>query len=369
MWKIERFARKRFDEAIIGQQLEDMGVDFVSVSENIDNTPSGRFLRGVLASHAEYDNAIRAERARMAMTRKAQLGGTPFKPPPGYRLVHTMVDGRQLSTSELHPEQAELMRFAFERYSDGDISLVTLADEMYELGLRTWTGGKVKANQLHKLLQNPYYVGKVRFRGIVYDNAKHPALIDQAMFDRVQMIMRAHATSGERRRTHNHYLKGSIFCGHCGKRLVFNLATGSGGQYRYFFCVGRRQGCPSRHLSVEAIERAVADHYKTIQLAPSTVEKVRLAVESYGEALRDQHEAQTSRMRRRLAVIEQKRDRLFDAYAGGAMSLDQFKRKQQQLDGEASVRDSARRRDEHLRATRNWRTKHSISPSTPPRAI
>jgi site-specific DNA recombinase len=341
VWKIERFARKRFDEAIVGQQLEDLGIELISVSENIDSSPSGRFLRGVLASHAEYDNAIRAERARMALTRKAQLGGTPFKPPPGYRLVRKKLDdGRYLSTSELNPEQAEVMRVAFERYAGGDISLVTLEGEMYELGLRTWTGRRVKANQLHKHLQNPYYVGKVRFRGVVYDNGQHPPLIDQTTFDRVQMVMRAHATSGERRRTHNHYLKGSIFCGYCGKRLVFNLASGHGGKYQYFFCVGRRQGCPSRHLSVEAIENAVVDHYKSIELTPATIAKVRLAVDSYGEALRDQHDSETRRLGRRLAVIEQKRDRMFDAYAAGAMSLEQFKRKQQQLDGElASAND------------------------------
>jgi hypothetical protein len=41
-------------------------------------------------------------------------------------------------------------------------------------------------------------------------------------------------------------------------------------------------------------------------------------------------------MRRRIAVIEQKRDRLFDTYAAKAMSLEQFKRKQAQFDGEAA---------------------------------
>ena len=334
VWKIDRFARKRYDEAIIGQQLEDLGVEFVSVSENIDNSPSGRFLRGVLASHAEYDNAIRAERARLSLTRKAQMGGTPYLPPPGYRLKRTTVEGRQLSVSEADPEQAALMTVAFRRYASGDVSLVGLADEMHALGLRTATGGKLKANQLHRQLRNPYYLGKVPFRGEVYDGGKHPALIDQATFDRVQQIMRAHATAGEKRRTHNHYLKGTIFCGHCGGRMVFNLAAGNGGKYAYFFCVGRRTGCPSKHLPVDRVEAAVTEHYAHIQLTPTAVARVRNAVRRYGDALRDQHEAQTQRYQRRLAVIQQKRDKLFDAYAAEAMSLEQFKRKQKQLDTE-----------------------------------
>jgi hypothetical protein len=38
VWKLDGFARKRFDEAIVGQQLEDLGIEFISVSENIDNS-------------------------------------------------------------------------------------------------------------------------------------------------------------------------------------------------------------------------------------------------------------------------------------------------------------------------------------------
>ncbi len=68
----------------------------------------------------------------------------------------------------------------------------------------------------------------------------------------------------------------------------------------------------------------------------AAIERVGLAVRSYVESLRAHHDEQTRQIRRRLAVIEQKRDRMFDAYAAGAMSLAQFKRKQEQLDGEAA---------------------------------
>lgn len=296
----------------------------------------------MLASHAEYDNAIRAERARMAMIRKAKLGGTPYQPPPGYRIEHTQIDGRQLSTVVADPEQAALMTAAFRRYSGGDLSLVTLADEMDELGLRTRYGTKVKANQFHKLLRSHYYLGAVPFAGEVYENGNHPALIDRATFDRVQAVMRAHAAAGEKRRMHNRYLKGSVFCGCCGKRLVFNLATGNGGNYAYLFCVGRRTDCPSRHLRVDHIEQAVLEHYATVQLSSAAAEKVRRAVWSYGQALRENHDSQLQRINRRLAAIQKKRDKLFDAYAADAMNLQQFKRKQKQLDQEqADINDLA----------------------------
>lgn len=336
-WKLERFARKTFDVAIVGQELEDMGIEICSASEYIDSSPAGRFMRGVLASHAEYDNAIRAERARMAMTRKAELGGTPYKPPPGYRLVHTEVDGRRLSTSELDPDAAEIMRYAFVRYSGGDISIVHLAEELAAMGLRNSNGRTVVPSQLHTLLSHPYYLGKVPFRGKVYDNGRHPAIVDQDTFDRVQAMLSARASAGERQRKHNHYLKGTVYCGRCGRRLVFNRAKGNGGTYDYYFCLGRREGCPSRHMKVATIEQAILDEYRTVSISASSAEKVRLAVRSYVEATRSRHDDHESKVRARLSAVERKRDRLFEAYAAEAMSVEQFKKKQTELDREAEL--------------------------------
>jgi hypothetical protein len=42
-------------------------------------------------------------------------------------------------------------------------------------------------------------------------------------------------------REHPHYLKGSIFCGQCGSRLIICHAKGNGGTYAYFICIGRQR--------------------------------------------------------------------------------------------------------------------------------
>jgi site-specific DNA recombinase len=333
--KIERFSRKRFHEAIIGQELEELGVELVSATESIDNTPSGRFQRGILVVAAEYDNDMRAERTKLALIRKAQLGGTPYRALPGYRNVQQIVGGRRLSAIEVDDHNGPLMTTAFRRYALGDLSLVTLADEMAELGLRNQDGKAISGERLHKLMQSPYYLGKVPFGGVIYDG-NHMPLVDRATFDTVQEVMRAHCTAGEKRRTHNHYLKGTIWCGRCGKRLVYNLAVnGQGEQYAYFFCVGRRQGCPQRYVQVDAVERAVERYYATIERTPKEIAERQAAIRSYYEAERATHAKHTAIQRERLNAIERRRDKLFDAYAADAMPLAQLKRKQEELNAEA----------------------------------
>ena len=47
------------------------------------------------------------------------------------------------------------------------------------------------------------------------------------MFDRVQQTLRAR----------EHYLKGLLHCGECGRRLSLTLAKG---RYMYFYCLGQR---------------------------------------------------------------------------------------------------------------------------------
>jgi site-specific DNA recombinase len=334
--KVERFSRNRFDEAIVGQALDELGVQLASATESIDNTPSGKFQRGILATAAQYDNDIRAERTKMALVRKAQLGGTPYRALPGYRNLQQMVAGRRFSTIEVDETNGPLMTTAFCRYALGDISLVTLADEMEALGLRNQDGKTISGERLHKLMQNPYYLGKVPFNDVIYDG-NHMPLIDRATFDAVQEVMRAHCTAGEKRRTHNHYLKGTIWCGRCGKRLIFNLAVNGQGQaYPYFFCGGRREGCPQRYVRVDAVERAVVNYYATLERTPTEIAERQAAIRSYYEAERVTHAKHLSIQRERLSAIERRRDKLFDAYAADAIPLAQLKRQQDELSAEAA---------------------------------
>ncbi|WP_084157291.1 recombinase family protein [Haematomicrobium sanguinis] len=52
--KIDRLARDRMDDAFIHLKIKSAGAALVSVMENIDDTPSGKFQHAVMAGMAEY---------------------------------------------------------------------------------------------------------------------------------------------------------------------------------------------------------------------------------------------------------------------------------------------------------------------------
>lgn len=131
------------------------------------------------------------------------------------------------------------------------------------------TGVEVLTDTPATLLRNPYYVGTIVYEGEEYP-ARHEAIIDRELFDRVQDVLEARRIAGERQRRHHHPLKGSLWCGACHRdgrhrRMILQRAKGTGGVYYYFFCRGRQQHeCDESYLSIDRVERAVIVFYRRI---------------------------------------------------------------------------------------------------------
>jgi site-specific DNA recombinase len=85
--KVDRLARNRADDVAINLAIQQAGAELVSVSENIDQTPSGLLLHGIMSSIAEFYSRNLATEIIKGSTQKAKNGGTPGRVPLGYRNV------------------------------------------------------------------------------------------------------------------------------------------------------------------------------------------------------------------------------------------------------------------------------------------
>ena len=116
---------------------------------------------------------------------KLEQGWLPGKPLTGYKTVGD--SGRKIHVPD--PQMGLLMREAFELYDSGNYSLKLLVGTMKEKGLRTHFGRPLVKSQLHRLLSNPFYIGKMTWKGKLYDG-KHEPLIGVELFERVQERMK-----------------------------------------------------------------------------------------------------------------------------------------------------------------------------------
>ena len=185
---------------------------------------SGILLHGIMSSIAEFYSSNLANEVKKGSLQKAKSGGTVGRAPTGYLNVRRMENGNEIRTVEIDPVRAPLMKYAFERYAEGDINIRDLLAELTDRGLDSTPGPKtpskpLRVSNFHRLLKHPYYKGLVRYKGVTYPG-NHEPLVSEAVWNRVQEVMAAKGRSGEKQRKHPHYLKGTVFCGDCGSRLL-----------------------------------------------------------------------------------------------------------------------------------------------------
>lgn len=115
--KIDRLARNMEDHVAIRALLRRRGVALVSVTENVEETASGRLVEGIHALMAEFYSANLASEIRKGLTQKAKMGGFPHGAPLGYSNLREVIAGRQVARIVPDADRASLIKVAFQHYA------------------------------------------------------------------------------------------------------------------------------------------------------------------------------------------------------------------------------------------------------------
>ncbi len=302
--KIDRLARNRTDDVMINVVIREAGARLVSVSENVDETPTGKLLYGIMADFAEYYSANLAHEMSKKMAQKAKQGETPYKAPIGYLNVREVIDNKVIRTIATDPDRATLIRWAFTEYATGAYTITQLHEQLVARGLTTResarTGGRpISRSLLGTVLRNRYYLGFVSFQGVEYQG-RHEPLVDHPTFERVQALLDSNR-QGEKQRIHQHYLRSTIVCARCHGRLCHGRSRGRGGYYEYFFCINHQKGrntCALPNLRVEAIEDAIIDYYAKLRVPEPIARRLRDLVSNALESQRRHADEERTRQNR-----------------------------------------------------------------------
>jgi DNA invertase Pin-like site-specific DNA recombinase len=341
--KVDRLARNRLDDAQLYERLLGMNIRLVSASENIDETPAGRLMHGMLATFAEYYSNNLASEIKKGLRQKHENGGTPFKPPVGYRSKRTLNGNQDIRTVIVDKERAPFIQEAFDLYATGNWTTRTLAEHLKQRGLRSRETPKVPARPLRltgiqEMLRNPYYIGIVVYCGKRVPG-RHKRLIDPDTFDRVQALLSARSVAGDRPHKHQHYLRGTLYCAECGGRLLYSKHRGNGGVYEYFCCIGRRtrrQGgtCKSRHYHAQQIEDAIAEHYRTVHVPKPVREAIWADVRRDADERTAVVAKDIERHQRKIKTLTDNQARLVQLSYQGLVTNEVLASEQQRLEAE-----------------------------------
>jgi hypothetical protein len=252
------------------------------------------------------------------MTEKAKRGEPCSIPPFGYEMKN-----KQLIP---HEEESKIIKQVFEWYDSG-VGMLRIAKNLNELGVRTHRGNKIENRTVEYWLNNPVYVGKIRWTptGAINRNyhnpdslivdASHEPLINNELWERVGARMK---NQKERYRKYHkpsdkisHWLVGLTRCGVCGGPLV-----NCGG---YLYCNNRSKGtCPGNgSISVHVMEEYIFNY-----LTDVVNKKINVDVPS---ELTGQSNADAAVYRAQLKRAEQRMARVKDAYENGIDTLAEYR--------------------------------------------
>jgi site-specific DNA recombinase len=335
--KIDRLARNLHDDVMIGLAIKKGGAQLVSVTENIDDTPSGQLLHGIMAAIAEFYSRNLAAEALKGATEKAKQGGTPFQAPIGYLNVTERINRREIHTVALDQTRAPLVRWAFERYATGDYGQRQLCAALEKRGLRSRIRRRsvvapLSLGGLNKMLCNRYYLGYLRYCGVEY-KGNHQPLVTPSVFAAVQMVRLNHMLRDNKHRHHFHYLSRLLLCSRCGRHLCYSVHKNRYGvNYYYYFCLNRKDRlCDLVYVPVAKVEDAIANEFKKLKFSESDR---RLLVKQVEQELNSEQqfaETEVKHQQQRLNRLLAERENLLQAYYDKVIQPDLLKSEQKRI--------------------------------------
>ena len=253
VWKLDRFARNRYDSAHYKAILRKNGVRVISAKEAISEGPEGIILESMLEGYAEYYSAELSQKVTRGMTENALKarynGGTlPF----GY-----MIDKDKHYI--LNPATAPIVEEIFTRYADGE-TIVEIIDSLNGRGIKSSMGVAFTKSSLNGMLKNRKYIGEYKYMDIVIPNGV-PAIVSEDIFNKVQKKMERNKYAPAKEKAKVDYLLSTkLFCGKCGAYMIGESGYGSkGNMYHYYKCANakKNKSCDKKTVKKDYIENLV----------------------------------------------------------------------------------------------------------------
>lgn len=160
VYQLDRISRDIRDFSNIYATLEEKGVMFISIKENIDtNTPIGKAMMYVTMVFAQMERETIAARVTDNLEGLARKGfWTGGKAPQGYSLERVKVNGKNHVTLSINSDEAAHIQWLFDIFLENNYSLWGMQVALKEQGVKTINGAFFHASRLHKLLSAPYCV-------------------------------------------------------------------------------------------------------------------------------------------------------------------------------------------------------------------
>ena len=254
VWKGDRFSRNRADAAKYKNELKKLNIQLLSATEANVTGPEAILMDGINEAFAEFYSVELAEKVNRGMLQNLLDG----KYIGGPLILGYKVEDHRVVIDE---EKAELVKKMFDMFATTELSVNALCDKLNSLGY-TNNGKPFKRSTVGYLLTNRKYLGEFEYKGQVHLNC-YPAIIDEALFEKVQRKLQGNRKQpGHYRNRENYLLTGKLYCGECGEQMKSygGISSVTHKYFRYYKCGGTsKHGCQKIRFEKGPLEKAVIE--------------------------------------------------------------------------------------------------------------
>ena len=280
----------------------------VSITEQADDSPTGKLLEGIIESVDEFYSEDLAQEVTRGMREAASRRfWVASRTPYGYNRVMVQDGPKKRPTLEPNEDAARVVKRMFEMAEAGK-GMLPIAKTLNDEGVASPTGKLWSKRGVNFILSNEVYTGTLVWGARAKDSAQpvrieeaFPAIVSKTQFRRVNGLMRSRAprVAHPRRVASSYLLSGLVKCKFCNGALSGQDAKS--GQFSYYVCQSimkrGKDACETPRLNARRFEEMVVGRIRSNVL---TEGNIRALVEVVDEQI----DRVASEQRKRLETIE-----------------------------------------------------------------
>ena len=280
----------------------------VSITEQADDTPTGKLLEGIIESVDEFYSENLAQEVTRGMREAASRGfWVASRTPYGYNRVMVQDGAKKRPMLEPDPDASGVVKRIFDMAEAGT-GMLQISKTLNDEGIASPTGKLWSKNGVHFILRNEVYTGTLvwgksgngKDEPVRVEKA-FPAIVSRTKFRRVRRLMQTRAPKvvHPRRAGSTYLLSGLVKCEACNRALSGQDAKS--GQFAYYVCQSimkhGKDACNTPRLNARRFEELVVGKIRTNVLTDSNIRALLKVVD-------EQMDGVSREQRERLEAIE-----------------------------------------------------------------
>ena len=342
--EISRFARNTLDSIQYTRELLSYGVCVWFQNDGINTIDDDSEFRLTIMAGVAQDE-IRKLSSRIKFGHAQSIKN-------GVVLGHRMYGySNNQGKLELVPEEADMVRMIFQDYASG-ISTPRIEKKLWDMGYRSFKGGKINRDVIKNIIRNPKYKGyycggKVKVvdmftkkqeflpqsEWIMFkdDGSRVPQIIDETTWEKANAYLRERGEAIKSRRTsfkNENIFTGKLFCANDGAPYWMKQHYIRGKEDVRWVCSYKIKNgaasCDSFGLAESELKEVIAD------LINESSENIDNILKEYFEILQStiknipDNKSEISRLEKQIETLKQKREKILEYNLDGKISDDEF---------------------------------------------